>query len=117
MILSVQVLTMASSSSSSDNEGNWVVHAGRGVMTMHELVHIRDGVKGIIQYNEEGEAIRESAIKIKSYIGVCVRNQIPITYQQWKHVPCDLKDKIFECIEVNILPNCTFMLLYIYYFD
>ncbi|KAL0539879.1 hypothetical protein IC582_024100 [Cucumis melo] len=35
---------------------------------------------------------------MQSFFGVCVRQQIPITYNSWKEVPNELKDKIYDCI-------------------
>ncbi|KAL4032531.1 hypothetical protein IC575_005609 [Cucumis melo] len=58
-----------------------------------------DGHKRVVEYNELGQPIGESATKLKSFIGTTVRVHVPISYQSWKDVPTELKDKIYELIE------------------
>lgn len=100
---------MSDSSSSSDDGVNVAIHmearqtARRGLTTMRELARIRNtGERLVIQYNNQGQAVGENANKMQSYIGVCVRQQIPLIYNNWKEVPQELKDKIFDCVEVSI---------------
>ncbi|KAL0551480.1 hypothetical protein IC582_010568 [Cucumis melo] len=38
---------------------------------------------------------------MQSYIGVCVRQQIPTTYKSWKEVLNELKDKIYDYISMS----------------
>ncbi|KAL4032983.1 hypothetical protein IC575_006066 [Cucumis melo] len=71
----------------------------RGPTTMSELALVRNsGQKLPIQFNEHGQPVGATSKKMQSYIGVCVRQQIPITYNSWKEVPNELKDKIYDCI-------------------
>ncbi|KAL0548752.1 hypothetical protein IC582_013220 [Cucumis melo] len=71
----------------------------RGPTTMSELASVRNsGQKLLIQFNEHGQPVGATSKKMQSYIGVCVRQQIPITYNSWKEVPNELKDKIYDCI-------------------
>ncbi|TYK23485.1 proteasome-associated protein ECM29-like protein isoform X1 [Cucumis melo var. makuwa] len=71
----------------------------RGPITMSELALVRNsGQKLPIQFNEHGQPIGATSKKIQSYIGVCVRQQIPIIYNSWKEVSNELKDKIYDCI-------------------
>ncbi|KAL0545857.1 hypothetical protein IC582_015753 [Cucumis melo] len=71
----------------------------RGPTTMFELALVRNyGQKLPIQFNEHGQPVGATSKKMQSYIGVCVRQQIPITYNSWKEVPNELKDKIYDCI-------------------
>ncbi|KAA0050643.1 transposase [Cucumis melo var. makuwa] len=71
----------------------------RGPTTMSELASVRNsGQKLPIQFNEHGQPVGATSKKMQSYIGVCVRQQIPITYNSWKEVPNELKDKIYDCI-------------------
>ncbi|KAL4013374.1 hypothetical protein IC575_025541 [Cucumis melo] len=71
----------------------------RGSTTMSELALVRNsGQKLPIQFNEHGQPVGATSKKMKSYIGMCVRQQIPITYNSWKEVPNELKDKIYDCI-------------------
>ncbi|XP_022136077.1 uncharacterized protein LOC111007859 isoform X2 [Momordica charantia] len=101
---------MSDSSSSSQDERSVVIHtevkkvARRGPTTMHELTCIRNlGKRKTIEYNDQGQPIGENAKKMQSFIGVCVRQKIPVTYNHWKEVPQELKDKIFNCVESFVL--------------
>ncbi|KAL4017141.1 hypothetical protein IC575_024816 [Cucumis melo] len=67
--------------------------------TMSELALVRNSRQKLsIQFNEHGQPVGATSKKMQSYIGVCVRQQIPITYNSWKEVPNELKDKIYDCI-------------------
>ncbi|KAA0066268.1 uncharacterized protein E5676_scaffold37G00160 [Cucumis melo var. makuwa] len=57
-----------------------------------------DGHKRVVEYNELDQLIGESATKLKSFIGTIVRVHVSVSYQSWKDVPTELKDKIYELI-------------------
>lgn len=103
----LQIVTMSEESSSSGDERNVFIQPrvpGRGPTTMHRLARLRNnGERLTIVYNNQGQAVGDNANQMQSYIGVCVRQQIPITYENWKDVPKEMKDKIFDCIEVKSL--------------
>ncbi|KAA0040642.1 uncharacterized protein E6C27_scaffold555G00030 [Cucumis melo var. makuwa] len=72
----------------------------RGPTEMSEITRVScDGHKRVVEYNELGQPIGESATKLKSFIGTTVRVHVPISYQSWKDVPTELKNKIYELIE------------------
>ncbi|KAL0561456.1 hypothetical protein IC582_001884 [Cucumis melo] len=78
----------------------------RGPTTMIHLTQISsDANRLVVDYNERGEWIGENATQIVSYIGTCVRNNIPITYASWLDVPLELKDKIYVCIQKSFVTN------------
>ena len=78
----------------------------RGPTEMKEITRARsEGQKLVIQYNELGQAIGQNATKLKSFIGTTVRFHVPIIYSDWPTVPKEIKDKIFELIEVTIAMN------------
>ncbi|KAA0065885.1 hypothetical protein E6C27_scaffold538G00590 [Cucumis melo var. makuwa] len=86
----------------------------RGPTTMSELVLVRNsGQKLLIQFNEHEQPVGATSKKMQSYIGVCVRQQIPITYNSWKDVPNELKDKIYDCISMSfdLQPNAKHSIL------
>ncbi|KAA0067965.1 transposase [Cucumis melo var. makuwa] len=86
----------------------------RGPTTMSELALVRNsGQKLPIQFNEHGKPVGATSKKMQSYIGVCVRQQIPITYNSWKEVPNELKDKIYDCISMSfdLQPNAKHSIL------
>jgi len=67
----------------------------RGVTVKRELAQDRmAGERRTVQYNSMGQDIGESSTKLHSYIGMCVRAQIPITYEDWYVVPDALKELI-----------------------
>ncbi|KAA0043011.1 uncharacterized protein E6C27_scaffold75G00860 [Cucumis melo var. makuwa] len=72
----------------------------RGPTGMSEITRVScDGHKRVVEYNELGQPIGESATKLQSFIGTTVWVHVPISYQSWKDVPTELKDKIYELIE------------------
>ncbi|KAA0047122.1 transposase [Cucumis melo var. makuwa] len=74
----------------------------RGPTTMSELALVRNSSQKFpIQFNEHGQPVGATSKKMQSYIGVCVRQQIPITYNSWKEVLNELKDKIYDCISMS----------------
>ncbi|KAA0065831.1 uncharacterized protein E6C27_scaffold37G001390 [Cucumis melo var. makuwa] len=86
----------------------------RGPTTMSELALLRNsGQKLSIQFNEHGKLVGATSKKMQSYIGVCVQQQIPITYNSWKEVPNELKDKIYDCIlmSFDLQPNAKHSIL------
>ncbi|KAL4033002.1 hypothetical protein IC575_006086 [Cucumis melo] len=101
MALGKQARLEAGCSSVPSIEG--VINKGkgtRGPTGMSEITRVScDGHKRVVEYNELGQPIGESATKLKSFIGTTVRVHVPISYQSWKDVPTKLKDKIYELIE------------------
>ncbi|KAL4021028.1 hypothetical protein IC575_019817 [Cucumis melo] len=86
----------------------------RGPTTMSELALVRNsGQKLPIQFNEHEQPVGATSKKMQSYIGVCVRQQTPITYNSWKEVPNELKDKIYDCISMSfdLQPNAKHSIL------
>ncbi|KAL4033113.1 hypothetical protein IC575_006199 [Cucumis melo] len=86
----------------------------RGPTTMSELALVRNsGQKLPSQFNEHGQPVGATSKKMQSYIGVCVRQQIPITYNSWKEVLNELKDKIYNCISMSfdLQPNAKHSIL------
>uniref|UniRef100_A0A9I9EEJ8 Uncharacterized protein n=1 Tax=Cucumis melo TaxID=3656 RepID=A0A9I9EEJ8_CUCME len=93
-----------------DCEGAWDTFNSRLEDQIFNFdVHVRisgfwsincDGHKRVVEYNELDQSIGESATKLKSFIGTTVRVHVPISYQSWKDVSTELKDKIYELIEM-----------------
>ncbi|KAA0038005.1 uncharacterized protein E6C27_scaffold36G001940 [Cucumis melo var. makuwa] len=101
MTLGKQARLEAGCSSVPSTEG--VINKGKGThgpTGISEITRVSyDGHKRVVEYNEPGQPIRESATKLKSFIGTTVWVHVPISYQSWKDVPTELKDKIYELIE------------------
>ena len=60
------------------------------------------GIKLLIKYNLDGIFIGESVVHLTSYLGVLARTMVAITYKTWHIVPKELKDKLWDCIEVTL---------------
>lgn len=74
---------------------------GRGPTVMHEITRDSSvGQRRVIEYNEDGQPIGVNATKLKSFIGMCVRHHVPIIYDNWKMVPSEIKEKIYNLIKV-----------------
>lgn len=83
----------------------------RGPTNMHEITRdSNEGQKRVIEYNEDGQPIGTNAAKLKSFIGTCVRHHVPIIYDNWKMVPSEIKEKIYNLIKV-LYSSITFSLL------
>ena len=60
------------------------------------------GIKFSIKYNLDGIFIGESVVHLTSYLGVLACTMVPITYKTWHVIPKELKDKLWDCIEVTL---------------
>ena len=75
----------------------------RGMTRKSMLIKNRSkGIKLSIKYNLDGIFIGESIVHLTSYLGVLARTMVPITYKTWHVVPKELKDKLWDCIEVTL---------------
>lgn len=73
----------------------------RGPTGMHEITRAcSEGHRRVVQYNENGQPFGCNAVKMKSFIGTSVRSHVPITYNSWKAVPLEIKEKIWDLIQV-----------------
>ena len=71
---------------------------------MKEITRVSsESRKLVVDYNKLGQLIGQNAMKLKSFIGTTVRFHVPITYPSWNAVPKEMKNTIFELIEVTIL--------------
>lgn len=75
----------------------------RGMARKHMIIKNRSkGVKLLVKYNLDGIFIGESVVHLTSYLGVLARTMVPIRYETWHVVPKQLKDKLWDSIEVTI---------------
>ncbi|KAL5547333.1 hypothetical protein UlMin_007020, partial [Ulmus minor] len=54
-----------------------------------------------VVFNSRGQAVGENGIELQSYIGVLTRQTIPLTFREWRKVPKELKEKIWEEIHIS----------------
>ncbi|KAL9437117.1 hypothetical protein AB3S75_023038 [Citrus x aurantiifolia] len=55
--------------------------------------------KLIVQYNQYEVPIGDETNDLRSYIGVLVRDNISILYDDWRRVPLEIKDKLWDHLQ------------------
>ena len=70
----------------------------RGITNMRRIAST--GKKLIVQYNSKGKPYGKVASELASYIGVVTRRTVPISVEGWPKVEKDLKNEIWEAIDV-----------------
>ncbi|KAA0064126.1 uncharacterized protein E6C27_scaffold548G00390 [Cucumis melo var. makuwa] len=76
----------------------------RGLTLMHDVTRIKCTEENtIVEYNENGVPIGENGHKLQSFIGSCVHHHIPITHASLKVVSIELKEKVCNMVEDEIL--------------
>ena len=74
----------------------------RGTTRKSMIIRNRNrGIKLVIKYNADGIYVGESSVHLTSYLGVLARTMVPIRYNTWRDVPEQLKDKLWDSIEVT----------------
>uniref|UniRef100_A0A803N0V5 Transposase-associated domain-containing protein n=1 Tax=Chenopodium quinoa TaxID=63459 RepID=A0A803N0V5_CHEQI len=75
---------------------------GRGATRMASLVRARNrGVRFNVQWNADGQPIGDYSDKLMSYWGASIHKNVPIIYPHWHKVPQNLKDALFEVLEIT----------------
>lgn len=73
----------------------------RGVCAMYKVLSRKSrGKKLKITYNERGVPNGMNRAKLQSYIGMLARNMVPIDLPSWPKVDSELKDKIWNDVQV-----------------
>lgn len=62
-----------------------------------------------VMYNNLGMPIGDAGTDISTLCGVLARSTIPITYNNWNSVPEELKERIWETINVSSYFACTYI--------
>ena len=69
---------------------------------MNKLVVQRvQGVKQSVKFNEYGQPVGQKASELQSFIGVLAREKVNINYHSWKQVPNEVKNMIWESVNVS----------------
>ncbi|XP_040374653.1 uncharacterized protein LOC121052830 [Rosa chinensis] len=95
----------AKSKSSEDSDDDDNITGGlrllkRGMVTMNKITRRLIRAKKLkVNSNADGEPIGKAAKEMQSYIGVLARTKIPISINDWRNVPLDEKDKIWNSIQ------------------
>ena len=61
------------------------------------------GIKKEVQFDSKGRPIGKEAAELQSYVGVLAREKVRITYDSWKKVPGDVKENIWEAVNVSFI--------------
>jgi hypothetical protein len=74
----------------------------RGITVMKKVIRDRDrGVLIKVHWNEGGQLIEPNGSTLTSFIGALVRNEVPITCDNWRNKQLnEAKDKIWSEIKV-----------------
>lgn len=56
-----------------------------------------------VEFNGAGEAIGDGSIKLSSFLGPLVREVVPVTLTDWRQLGDDLKDVLWESIQVTYI--------------
>ncbi|XP_073147304.1 uncharacterized protein [Henckelia pumila] len=85
-----------------------MTRSSRGRTRLDKVIRQRvQGVRKDVMFNKIGQPIGEFAVEMQSFIGVLAREKIKISYKTWKQVPSDVKELIWESINLtyNISPS------------
>ncbi|RVX11382.1 hypothetical protein CK203_019588 [Vitis vinifera] len=58
------------------------------------------GIKLVIKYNADGIYVGESFVHLTKLLRCIARTMVPIRYNTWRDVPEQLKDKLWDSIEI-----------------
>ena len=64
-----------------------------------KLKRIKGG-KIVVRYNKRGVPYGQEAAELATYLGVLARTSVPITIKDWRMVPKDFKDMLWQCVQV-----------------
>ena len=85
------------------NEGSaHSTRTSRGRTHLESLsIHRQHGIKIEVQFDSKGRPIGKEAAQLQSYVGVLAREKVKITYDNWKKVPSNVKEMIWESVNVS----------------
>ncbi|XP_057810057.1 uncharacterized protein LOC131024559 [Salvia miltiorrhiza] len=91
-----------SQSTKSNSKSSQCSRSKRGRTQMHCLAMQRvQGVKQDVELNELGQPIGKAGTQLQSYIGVLAREKVKITFETWHNVPEDVKEDIWESVNLS----------------
>ena len=59
------------------------------------------GIKRNIKFNDKGQPIGKAYSEMQSYLGVKTRRTVSLNYKDWRQVPQELKNRIWEDVYVR----------------
>ena len=74
----------------------------RGITRKSMIIKNRSkGVKLVIKYNPDGFYVGQVSMHLTSFLGVLARTMVPIRYNSWRDVPIQVKNNLWDTIEVK----------------
>ena len=74
----------------------------RGITAMKKVIIAKSkGIKLHVGWNEYGQPVDPNKLNFVGYIGVIARDRVPITINDWRHVPLPIKYAIWNEIAVS----------------
>ena len=55
----------------------------------------------MIKYNPDGFYVGQVSMHLTSFLGVLARTMVPIRYNNWRNVPIQVKNNLWDTIEVK----------------
>lgn len=90
-----------------DFDTNKKIQKTRGIVKMEGVTKNRsDGKRERVRFNSDGQLVGEERHNVISTIGAVTKTLVSILFMDWRKVPKDSKEKIWEYIQVcfiNIL--------------
>ena len=59
------------------------------------------GVKPVIKHNLDGIYVGQASLHLTSFLGVLARTMVLIRYNSWRDVPIQVKNNLWDTIEVK----------------
>ena len=56
-----------------------------------------------VAFDSKGRPIGENGALLQSYVGLLARQKVKITYDNWKQVPKDDKEQIWQAVNVSFI--------------
>ncbi|KAL8485947.1 hypothetical protein ACS0TY_028018 [Phlomoides rotata] len=75
----------------------------RGPTHMHRLAMLKNNEKKLVVFNDRGQPTGTNGTEMQSYIGVLARRNIKIAYREWKDVPMNDKETIWEGVNEKFI--------------
>jgi len=73
---------------------------GRGATKCAEINNLEEKIE--IHINERNQPIGPNSVKLSSLLGVLAREMVPINYSDWRKVSDQLKEDLWNIINVSI---------------
>ncbi|KAH6800800.1 hypothetical protein C2S52_001264, partial [Perilla frutescens var. hirtella] len=85
-----------------DSKSTQSTRSLRGKVYLNNLAQRKaKGIRQEVQFNKLGQPFGPFAAEMQSYIGLLARKEVKITYKTWKNVPTEVKELIWELVNLS----------------